>query len=613
MIKRILLPELFRIIVVFCCIYTSTASSSLAHNITLESTRDTYDVGSKLAYLEDSTATLTLSDIIQFKKTSTTFKQAQGKTLSFTNTNSAYWFHFTATNDTANQTTWHARINYPLLDDIQFHVLRNGLLSSVNTGDARPFDSRVVNHQYYLFPISFAPHEKADIYIRVVSSGAITVPLQLFQTEELIRQSNTHSLLQGLHYGTLLILCIYNGLLFFSTKSRSYIYNALYLASLSLFMFSVSGLSFQYLWPNSPQIANLAIPVSEGVVVLAMALFARSFLYTDNTQIKTFHAINIVTTLGIAIVIIGLTIPYYLAIKLGTLLGIICISVIYIIGIARMAEGYKPAKLFVVAWSIFLAGAMTYALAAFGFISGQFIQEYIIRIATGAQVIFINVALAARVRFLNAQLIASEAQAKLHLESQVAERTSQLQQAMKKLSSLNNTLRELSTTDELTGIANRRFFNKTIDELIKIAKREQAPISLLLIDIDRFKAINDKYGHLAGDECLKHITEVIKSCLKRPGDLFARFGGEEFAVVLPNTNEDGAQSIAHKILVSISNRHIAVSGATLSLTVSIGISSKIPLTLSRTCLIEEADNALYQAKSRGRNTSVLYNQPVTTD
>lgn len=569
-----------------------------------------HDLASAIAYYEDKPAKLTLNDVIELDK-ALAFTKSEGNAPSFTSTDSAYWFHVKLLNSTDTPITWYAQINYPLLDDISFNIVRKTGVSSIDTGDSKPFDSRPVNHQYFVFPILFEPNEELDIYVRVVSSGAITLPLRLYQAEELLSTSNTHSLLQGLHYGTLLILSIYNCLLFGSTRSASYLYNALYMLSLGLFMFSISGLSFQYIWPDNPGIANTSIPVTEGFVILTIALFARSFLLTSEEQHNTLRAINVITAFGVVIILLGLTTPYHIAVKVGTLLGVIAIVIVYLIGVTRLSENYKPAKQFVLAWTIFLAAALTYALATFGFIPNQFIQEYIIRIATGAQVIFINIALATRVRVLNQQLIDSETKAKETLESQVAQRTQQLEKAMTTLSNLNETLQSISTTDELTGIANRRFFNDTLDENIKLANREQQSLSLLLIDIDHFKLVNDAYGHLVGDKCLIHLTTVINHCLHRPGDFLARYGGEEFAAVLPNTSSSGAELIARHILDSVRQSHFTASGLELSLTVSIGITTHDAPISDKSILIREADQALYLAKNSGRNNCKRYQQQVT--
>ncbi len=596
MIKRIYLIAL-----IWIAALGSSLAATPSADITLSESLDVYDVGPQIKYYEDKSATITLNDAINLNQSSV-FSKAKGESPSFSSTNSAYWFHFSVVNNSQDQKKWYARINYPLLDEIQFTTIRSKETSTINTGDSKAFNTRPVDHQYFIFPILFKPNESIDVYIKVVSSGAITLPLQLYQAEELFYTSNTHALLQGLHYGTLLILSIYNALLFFSTKSKSYLYNTLYMLSLGIFMFSISGLSFQYLWPNNPSLANTAIPVSEGFVILTIALFSRSFLYTSNEQNRTFQTTNIITVFGIAIILFGLFTPYHLAVKIGTMLGVLSIILVYATGIVRMAEGYKPAKSFVIAWTIFLTGALTYALATFGYISGQFIQEYIIRIATGAQVIFINVALATRVRVLNKQLIDNETEAKKTLENQVTERTFQLQQAMTELSLLNRTLKEKSTTDELTGIANRRFFNDTLDEYIKLAIREKIPTSLLLIDIDYFKKVNDQYGHLIGDACLKLTASAIEQCLNRPSDFLARYGGEEFAVVLPNTNAQGAEIIANQVLLSVRKLNYQAPNIDIKLTVSIGISTLLYPELNKTSLVRLADQALYSAKNNGRNT-----------
>jgi diguanylate cyclase (GGDEF)-like protein len=169
-------------------------------------------------------------------------------------------------------------------------------------------------------------------------------------------------------------------------------------------------------------------------------------------------------------------------------------------------------------------------------------------------------------------------------------------------------LSQLTATDEVTGIANRRAFNTTFAREIARAKRDELGLSLLLIDIDSFKAFNDTYGHRAGDECLRAVAEVMSLELKRPADLIARFGGEEFAVVLPAADKDEAFAVAENIRNAVSLLNIESKNALgeKHLTVSVGCATgnplKCPDDFSR-ALIDAADKQLYLAKAHGRNQS----------
>lgn len=165
-------------------------------------------------------------------------------------------------------------------------------------------------------------------------------------------------------------------------------------------------------------------------------------------------------------------------------------------------------------------------------------------------------------------------------------------------------LRRLSVTDGLTGLTNRRALDETLDREWRRAMRAHAPLSFLMLDIDYFKKFNDSYGHPQGDECLKRVANVLLNIIHRPGDLAARLGGEEFAVVLPNANTHDALKVAETIRATVEGLNIPheKSEAAGRVTVSIGIASLIPRQNSAAAeLIAQADKALYLAKLNGRN------------
>jgi diguanylate cyclase (GGDEF)-like protein len=165
-------------------------------------------------------------------------------------------------------------------------------------------------------------------------------------------------------------------------------------------------------------------------------------------------------------------------------------------------------------------------------------------------------------------------------------------------------LENLAFLDGLTSIPNRRQFDQQLEKEWRRMMRQAGPLAVLLIDIDNFKKFNDQYGHGAGDECLRLVAHVISTVAKRPGDLTARYGGEEFAVILPDTDEIGALSVAGSICVAVDQLALphAASPVTDHVTVSIGVTSAVPERQGNLQdLINSADQALYRAKTLGRN------------
>lgn len=169
----------------------------------------------------------------------------------------------------------------------------------------------------------------------------------------------------------------------------------------------------------------------------------------------------------------------------------------------------------------------------------------------------------------------------------------------------NAELQRLSAVDGLTGLANRRRFDEVLDQECRRARRERAPLALIMTDVDFFKKYNDNYGHHGGDECLRRVAAVLSESARRPADLAARYGGEEFALVLPHTTEIGAARVAETLRAGVAGLNIlhAGSAAAPHVTLSLGVAVAEPDSsgLNPSTLIERADSALYEAKGAGRN------------
>ena len=187
-----------------------------------------------------------------------------------------------------------------------------------------------------------------------------------------------------------------------------------------------------------------------------------------------------------------------------------------------------------------------------------------------------------------------------------------LQESQQRLLESNRELQRLTNLDGLTGLSNRRHADDFLAIEWKRAMREQLPLAVLMIDVDDFKRFNDSYGHLAGDEVLRCVSQAVQFCISRPADLAARFGGEEFVAVLPATAPGGAAVIAERIRsrVEALNLPHRASSCADRITVSVGAASTVPQRGAEPAqLIAAADAALYQAKRGGRNRVMLHGAP----
>ena len=188
------------------------------------------------------------------------------------------------------------------------------------------------------------------------------------------------------------------------------------------------------------------------------------------------------------------------------------------------------------------------------------------------------------------------------LEQMVQERTLELNIALQELESANRELAKITTIDELSGLYNRRFYDQKILAEHRRSRRNLTSLSLVIVDIDHFKSVNDTYGHLAGDYCIVWLAEKIKHCLGRSSDIGCRYGGEEFCLILPETDRQGAISLAEEVRLAVSADVIHYQELKLSMTISCGISTyQQQKGILPEHLFSAADEALYLAKNSGRN------------
>lgn len=188
------------------------------------------------------------------------------------------------------------------------------------------------------------------------------------------------------------------------------------------------------------------------------------------------------------------------------------------------------------------------------------------------------------------------------LEERVQERTLELNIALQELESANQELERKNVLDELTGLHNRRFYDQKILAEYRRSRRNLTSLSLILIDIDHFKSVNDNHGHLAGDQCLIWLAKYIKQSLKRSADKAFRYGGEEFCLILPNTDDEGALLLAEQLRLAISEQAFIFQEIEIPLTISSGICTyQQQVDIGPEQIFAAADKALYQAKHDGRN------------
>ena len=561
-------------------------------------------LGQHLEFLEDPSGELSLEEV----RERTDWQASDPETFNKGFSDSAWWLRLTLDNPLNQSQSRLLAISYPVLDRVDVHLIpRNRDTISYQLGQDYPYSQRPMDHRYLVVPLNWAAEERVEVYLRVASQSAIQVPMSLWEPDAFHSHDITANILHGIYFGALLVIGIYNIMLFFALGDRNYLYYVGFVMSLGVLMLALTGFGFRNLWPAATVWNTQVIAFSISCILIFGALFIRRFLSVPEHSRVLDLMVMAVLAFSAAMAFLSFVLDYRLLIPVLIPLVVFGCLLAFFGGIYIWYRGHMTARYFVLAWFFLLAGGIVLALSKGGFLPSTFVTDYAVQIGSLIEVVLLSFALAQRINVekrlryeAQSETLATARRLNQELEERVRERTQELEE-------VNERLNELSLTDELTGLKNRRFLDRILHQEVERARRNERPLAVALLDIDHFKPVNDTYGHQVGDECLRLVGEIIHSGLRWPSDTGTRYGGEEFAIVFPDTDAEGALAVVERIRQRIRETVIEWEGVTLQLTVSGGIRARIiDETVTADEMLRGADEALYNAKESGRDRTCIY-------
>ena len=578
------------------------------------------DVGTRMGLLVDSSQNLALD---QVRGVSQDWQPIARKSPNFGFTSDVYWFRFQLHNASAKVLSRVIELPIPFLDDVRlYHFAGQTLQTQYSLGDEQPFGQRAVRNRNFMMPLQLAPGNN-EIYLRLASSGTIEAPLRVWDPVFYQAASIDENLTQGGVIGILLIMLVYNLFVYFSTRDVNYLYYIGFVASYLLFHLTLTGYTFAYVWPNAVSWNGIAISIFAASAALFTCLFTDSFLKLRSFSRSASNLVRFLAVCSALLLVAGFVLPYSISIRIVVAMTLPITATALIMGYWRWWKGAKFARFYCLAWTAILLGILALNTSKAGWIPTNIWTENASQIGIVLLVVLLSFTLADRINSdrslrLNAQavalghertarasqaaLIRTKEQANQELEQRVLSRTNDLNAAMAQLSQANERLQMLSTTDGLTQIGNRAYFDAAAVTEMRRAERQQGNISIILMDIDHFKHVNDTFGHPAGDACLRALADMLRPRIDRAGDILARYGGEEFIIVLTGVDLRGTLTLAEELRKAVDRLRVEVDGKMLRFTASFGVVSTVPQApLSLQDLVAAADRALYAAKHDGRN------------
>ncbi|MBV8604153.1 MAG: GGDEF domain-containing protein [Pelomonas sp.] len=480
------------------------------------------------------------------------------------------WLRLALRNSLDEGLTLQLRVGMSWLDHIVVYQVRDGRTFGVwESGDeADPGNAAgtVRPGQGFEYPL-WVPSGDSEVYVRVDSVDAMALPVTLNVPATAWREQEQHDYGYGLLYGYLFALVLYNALIFAGVRKGSYLHYAAYLLAFVGLDLAYTGHGLALLWPGQVYFQRFAIPLGMVLFAVAGLGFAMHFLRMKRVAPRLRRAL-IAIQLGVALLLaVCIVADWHLA---ALRLGFLCVSV-YALGMVAIGS-----------WAVLrrLQAASYFLLAALSGLGGH--------AASLAQSMGL-------LPMTTATFHAAEIGAVLEgtLLALALARDIRSHQEARERAEL------LARVDALTGLLNRRAFYERAQGLWSVAQRRARPISLLMLDIDHFKSINDRFGHAGGDLVLKRVADILTTTC-RNADLIVRWGGEEFLLLLPETDQEEATLLAERLRRAIAAEVIELQGTRVDVRASFGVcQARGQPTLEQ--LVDDTDQWLYQAKRIGRN------------
>ncbi|MGY0554074.1 sensor domain-containing diguanylate cyclase [Vreelandella sp. 2A-K22] len=533
---------------------------------------------------------VTLNDLLAQSRTFTPTHQAQD--LNFGYTRGDVWLRTQVRNDSSEPQRWMVEFEYPFLDYVTLYTLRQQLRSVQRSGSAVPVEQRALAHRQAVFPLELAAFETVTLYTHVAASGSKMLSYNLLTPERFYTQNDRHNFWLATYFGMLLAMGLYNLLLFFGLKERIFLHYSLFVAGFGLAILAFNGIGTLMFWSFLGENTSRLVALGFTFASTMATLFAQSFLNTETYCPRWHQVLNTFRSYCWLAVIASLLLPIPAALHLMDVTGFMAALLLLICGSYCSFRRIPSARLFVFAWSIFLLGAGVFALRNLGILPANFITLHGIQIGSALEMLLLSFALASRFNKLKRQKERAQAAMLAALKKQEAV----LEQ---KVAARTKALEHLANGDMLTGLLNRHGLARCAAEALERNRQNGHRLALLMLDLDRFKPINDCYGHEAGDFVLQQVAKRIAH-MARTGDHCARFGGDEFIIIMENIEpHDTLENIQARIDEAIRSPIKLPCGERVSVSVSIGVSTcqgTEGATLES--LLREADSHMYAVKSR---------------
>ncbi len=404
-----------------------------------------YALGKTLEYCEDSRHEWTIENVanVSGRGFQGSFQPSQMQFLNLKFSRSAYWLRFTVKNMYATEEVFMLEYAYPTIDTLEFYRPSSmNTYSQLRVGDMQPYSAREIPHRNYLCRIRLRPGEEQTVYLRIASAGPLIAPITLWHTEGLLQKDYWERLLNGMFYGIMLVMLLYNLFLTVAMRERSYLFYVLYIASFLTYQACLDGTAIEYLWQNAPLWSNTAYLLFAAVTACTAALFTRDFLALSFNSRLFDRALFGIMLMSIVLGVTALFAPYGRMIT--PISGLVSVASLTTLAAAVFCvwRGYRPAYYFLIAWTALIVSVFLFTMIGFGLVPYTNWTWYSSRFSAVLEVVLLSLGLAYRINLLRkdqekAAVLEAQNTELSHLNQELHKRNDDLHHANTKLDEAN--------------------------------------------------------------------------------------------------------------------------------------------------------------------------------
>lgn len=411
------ISRLLRFLFISCLFSLASLSHGAIKPIILNDSSTQTTLGNHAYYLEDLTGEYSLLDIVELDKSN--FELLTEDSLNKGFTHSTYWMKFSLLDRTSDKKTqsWKLETTYPLLDYLDIYIVdEQKNIEHIKLGDTYLYNQRPIDHRNFIIPIPLHDNERKDIYIRIATSSSMQVPIFIWHPDFFFEAHSTEQYGLGLYYGMMLVMFFYNFFLWFSIRDSNYLWYIGYIASFAILQATTSGLSYQYLWPNSPWLESIAPPVSIALVGFFGTAFTRRFLHTRQYHVVADNLLRSVLGLSAVVFVLSFIADTATVMALAKVVVLAFLLFILYASVAMLLRGHRQARFFLAAWvSLILGGLFTIGMML-GIFPNTFLMTHASKIGSVLEIILLSFALADRIKVIENEKKVIEFRAQQELE-----------------------------------------------------------------------------------------------------------------------------------------------------------------------------------------------------